>query len=435
MKKRKLIACILLLSIFSIFITSCSEQPKQSTEKTVLKVCVESSQLNQLKPIFNYYHQLYQDVVVQPILLPAGKEQRETEIKKIQTQIMAGTFADLYLLSTNNPFYQENLEPLFPNLNKMMYNGIFCDLNEFLKKDKEFHQQDFLQPILNAGKANGKQVIFPLQYRQNILAIKHSNLTEIQNTVYLSELLELFQQNSYSGSQLIMQSYFSNDFTSLLPKLISYEQEKVLITREELEKQYRMLLNFIQFKNSPSTQTKSNFLKSFHKVYDTIEYLTTENNVDLVLCPLPAADSPSAACITTYGAISAQSKYKQEAYQLLRIFFSEIAQINDNTQLSAETYFPFLSTFFMDWPVRTDISEQYRSSDYDDRTGVPDVVNQVQSLLSEESKVSFFSNLDIALNQIAENRYFQMLRNFPSDEEIQQDVDKMMRLLEQAAME
>lgn len=435
MKKRKLIACILLLSIFSILITSCSEQPKQSTEKTVLKVCIESSQLNQLKPIFNYYHQLYQDVVVQPILLPAGKEQREIEIKKIQTQIMAGTFADLYLLSTSNPFYVENSEPLFPNLNKMMYSGIFCDLNEFLKKDKEFQQQDFLQPILNAGKANGKQVIFPLQYRQNILAIERSNLTEIQNTVYLSELLELFQQNSYSGSQLIMQSYCSNDFTSLLPKLISYEQEKVLITREELEKQYRMLLNFIQFKNSSSTQTKSNFLKSFHKVYDTIEYLTTENNLDLVLRPLPTMDSPSAAYITTYGAISAQSKYKQEAYQLLRIFFSEIAQINDNTQLSAETYFPFLSTFFMDWPVRTDISEQYRSSDYDDRTGVPDILNEVQSLLSEESKVSFFSNLDAAFNEIIENRCKQLFTTFPSDEEIQQDVDKMMRLLEQAAME
>ena len=433
MKKKKLIACILLLSIFSIFITSCSEQPKQPTEKTVLKVCIESSQLNDLKSIFNYYHQLYQDVIVQPILLPAGKEQRETEIKKIQTQIMAGTFADLYLLSTNNPFYQENLEPLFPNLNKMMYSGIFCDLNEFLKKDKEFNRQDFLQPILNAGKANGKQVIFPLQYRQNILEIEHSNLTEIQNTVYLSDLLELFQQNSYSGSQLIMQSYFSNEFASLLPELISYEQEKVLITKEELEKQYRTLLSFIQLENLPSIHTESKLLKSFNDCHNTINYLTTENNPDFVLRPLPTADSPSAAYITIYGAISAQSKYKQEAYQLLRIFFGEEAQRSDFT--SSEDNFSSLSSFFTDWSVRTDISEQYRSVQYDNRTGMSDILNKVQSLLSEESKVSFFSNLDAAFNEIIENRYNQLFTTFPSDEEIQQDVDKMMRLLEQAAME
>ncbi len=433
MKKKKLIACILLLSIFSIFITSCSEQPKPPTEKTILKVCIESSQLDDLKPVFSYYHQLYQDVVVQPILLPAGKEQRETELKKIQTQIMAGTFADLYLLSTNNPFYQENLEPLFPNLNKMMYSGIFCDLNEFLKKDKEFNRQDFLQPILDAGKANGKQMIFPLQYRQNIFAVKDSNLAETWDTAHLPQLLELFQQEPYLKEQSLIYFYFFHDFASLLPELISYEQEKVLITKEQLEEQYRMLLNFIQIENLPSAQFESQLLKPFHDFYSAIDYLTTEDNSDFVLRPLPTIDSPSAAYITTYGAISAQSKYKQEAYQLLRIFFGEEAQRSDFT--SSEDNFSSLSSFFTDWSVRTDISEQYRSVQYDNRTGMSDILNKVQSLLSEESKVSFFSNLDAAFNEIIENRYNQLFTTFPSDEEIQQDVDKMMRLLEQAAME
>lgn len=432
MKKRKLIACILLLSIFSIFITSCSEQPKQSTEKTVLKVCIESSQLNQLKSVFSYYHQLYQDVVVQPIFLPTGKEQRETEIKRIQTQIMAGTFADLYLLSTNIPFYTENPEPLFPNLNKMMYSGIFCDLNEFLKKDKEFNRQDFLQPILDAGKANGKQMIFPLQYRQNIFAVKDSNLAETWDTAHLPQLLELFQQEPYLKEQSLIYFYFFHDFASLLPELISYEQEKVLITKEQLEEQYRMLLNFIQLENLPSVQFESQLLKSFHNSYSAIDYLTTGDNSAFVLRPLPTIDSPSAAYITTYGAISAQSKYKQEAYQLLRIFFGEEAQRSDST--SSEDNFSSLSSFFTDWPVRTDISEQYKSIEYDG-AGMPDILNKVQSLLSEESKVSFFSNLDAAFNEIIENRYKQLSKTFPSDEEIQQDVDKMMRLLEQAAME
>ncbi len=433
MKKKKLIACILLLSIFSIFITSCSEQPKPPTEKTILKVCIESSQLDDLKPVFSYYHQLYQDVVVQPILLPAGKEQRETELKKIQTQIMAGTFADLYLLSTNNPFYQENLEPLFPNLNKMMYSGIFCDLNEFLKKDKEFNRQDFLQPILDAGKANGKQMIFPLQYRQNIFAVKDSNLAEIWDTARLPQLLELFQQEPYLKEQSLIYFYFFHDFASLLPELISYEQEKVLITKEDLEEQYRMLLDFIQIENLPSAQFESQLLKSLDDSYSAIDYLTTGDNSAFVLRPLPTIDSPSAAYITTYGAISAQSKYKQEAYQLLRIFFGEEAQGSEST--SAVKNFRLITTFFIDWSVRTDISEQYKSIQYDDRTGMPDVLNKVQSVLSEESKVSFFSNLDAAFNEIIENRYNQLFTTFPSDEEIQQDVDKMMRLLEQAAME
>ncbi len=431
MKKKKLIACILLLSIFSIFITSCSEQPKQPTEKTVLKVCVESSQLDELKPVFNYYHDLYPDVVVQPILLPAKKEQRETELKKIQTQIMAGTFADLYLLSTGKPFNAEKPEQLFPNPNKMMYSGVFCDLNEFLEQDKDFQQQDFLQPILDAGKANGKQMIFPLQYTQNILVVKDPSLAEAWNMETLAQLLTVLQQKPYSN----IHHYFAFNLTSLLPELISYEQEKVLITREELEEHYRMLLNFIQLEGLTSTQTENKPLESFDTFPNTVYFLTEENNSDMALRSIPTMNGPSSAYITIYGAISAQSEYKQEAYQLLKIFFGKIAQANDSVKLTEEKNFQSFSIFFSDYPVRTDISEQYKSTQFNDRTGVPDVVNQVQSLLSEESKVSFFSNLDIALNQIAENRYFQMLRNFPSDEEIQQDVDKMMRLLEQAAME
>ncbi|WMJ22718.1 ABC transporter substrate-binding protein [Paludicola sp. MB14-C6] len=80
---------------------------------------------------------------------------------KLSADISSGSGPDVILMDES--FLQNR------DIYKMMYSGVFADINDLFKTDKSYKPNMYNQQIINAGKLNKKQLIVPLSYNIPLL--------------------------------------------------------------------------------------------------------------------------------------------------------------------------------------------------------------------------------------------------------------------------
>ena len=86
--------------------------------------------------------------------LPDKQEEREIEIQKMRTEIMAGKGPDVYLLDGKQENGEEFL-PLLENPYQTMQSGALAPLDELMEKDSYWKDDTYSDVILKAGQYDG----------------------------------------------------------------------------------------------------------------------------------------------------------------------------------------------------------------------------------------------------------------------------------------
>jgi hypothetical protein len=169
-KKRSVCIAALWALIFSLSACAAPEPPVAETDKLVVCADTISAFLyNMGRPgqWTVFYDEKYENVEIEMIELPDPMTEPalyETVKRRIQTQLMSGKGPDLFILNAPD----RELEGFFPDVEKAMRSGLFCDLRElytdpfsgtvYIDEDRD------PAVVFTAGQIDGRQLTLPLWF-------------------------------------------------------------------------------------------------------------------------------------------------------------------------------------------------------------------------------------------------------------------------------
>ena len=134
MRQRKWrIICILFTLVIFWGMTGCEQSEKKKDK--VLSVLTEVPYRDKVEDAAAYMMQTHPELKVKIEYISLEEEEREKQIEKLRTKIMAGEGADVYLLDSVKEDASATLAPLFENPYKTMQSGTFASLNHFMEED------------------------------------------------------------------------------------------------------------------------------------------------------------------------------------------------------------------------------------------------------------------------------------------------------------
>ena len=403
---RGLLACLLAVCLLASLLSGCEqpERPAESTkpsssaantksteqEEITLRVLIEgdmSGRRNYLQNYLKKWVREYSDEHenVQVVIEEIPKEEgREEALKRLRTELMIGEGPDILLLPTSptlNGDLTQYVEPLIPDVQQAIQNGLFLDISAFYEDDAELNTGALHQVIMDAGLYNGSRFVLPLSFDMPVAFVDKVGFAEsgIPQDIFDYNAIEMlnyvaqmedpeavgsFWQMYYHGAPLIF---------NFFPQLMDYENIKVEITAEDLTAYLRAWLAFQQRVGTASqngyalsgtyplnfygTDTAGAMEITFWAedgLFAACEsmldascnlILARTHGVELDIYPMRAVDGSVVADVTLYTAVSSGSKHPELAYGLMREFLSERFQWQ--TEMNSDLA-------FYGWPVRTE---------------------------------------------------------------------------------
>lgn len=152
---------------------------------------------------------------------------REGYQQRITTELLAGGGPDVIFLQDARMNYE-----------KVMRIGAFLDLTPYMEQDKDFHKEDYLNHIFDAGCVDGKQYIVPVSVYPPVLIgnatqLESVGIREISkgNTAsflrQIAEASQLAEQNPGFSQMMQTKGYFTTFCKYSALQLIDYNQKIV----------------------------------------------------------------------------------------------------------------------------------------------------------------------------------------------------------------
>lgn len=175
--KRK---CVVVLAILVLMQVLCGVQsaPKaQTAGEKKPTILVESKNFFKNNPITEIYEYLYGECPVEFVALPSNGAEREAKIEEIRAEIEAGGGPDAFILAAH-ALNSTCTSALFPDVEQSMADGAFLPLDTYIKSSLYLDPSAQVQPVFNAGKVNGEQVVLPLLYRVNTYLLDKAQMQD-----------------------------------------------------------------------------------------------------------------------------------------------------------------------------------------------------------------------------------------------------------------
>ncbi len=237
------LSCCILISAFS----GCQRAEKGSKLRVLLDIMRNDPQVvnsalekQNIPPFLEYLTGLHPDEIEIETFSPNAAE-RKIEIAALRTEIMAGGGPDVFLLTAAVPGWEQSgngqtealpaqQEPLFPDPEGSMYNGLFLPLDAYLEHSEFFDESLLNQTVLKAGRTEQGQILLPLTFTfpVAICAKEDWNLPENLPTSWDEATAEAQGiQNAYSVGAWAQ-------FSDLFGELADRSTETLCITESEL---------------------------------------------------------------------------------------------------------------------------------------------------------------------------------------------------------
>ena len=306
---------------------------------------------------------------------------REEVLQRLRTELMIGEGPDVLLLPalpTDNKDLIGYVEPLVPDVQQAMHNGLFLDISAYYDADTELDKDALNQDIMNVGLLDNARYVLPWCYDLPVVCVNKNAFAEsglpqdifeygaadlLNAVAQLEDMADVgnFRQNYCMGAPLSF-NFFS--------ELIDYETGEVSVAAEELEsylrawQAYRVQLSKAIDAGYSTSGTSDLYdcygmgMDDFPGVYWGIDgffasceslleaadnvLLARSHGIELDMYPLRAVDGSVVADVTFYGAISSGCKHPELAYEFLRNYLCEEFQHESR------------SLDFFGWPVRTE---------------------------------------------------------------------------------
>lgn len=346
MKKLSLfLAAMLMVTMLE----GCSGSRSSRSDEKEIYVCTNEYLYNAVEMMAQVYKEEHPEVTIRLEKLSEELED-ETKIKQMKTDIMSGKGPDLFILQARGAEADER-NFLFPNVNKAMESGVFCNLDDFIKKDKNWEEINIPEEILKAGTYNGRQYIFPITIDLPLFVQEETDKVDVSGEQSLLDCMKVIQA---SGNEKALNEIDIYCFTSrlqLMESALDYEEQEVLFDKEK----YVELANFLTSISLQITEQQGNESSELSQHSGTSYFVKSsfeEENLDYQV--LPTAMGKRTAYVQSYGAVSSNAKDKEASYGFLRFFLDTERQGGNTTK-----YFGSPIIDGIEYPVNRDGFESY----------------------------------------------------------------------------
>ena len=162
-----------LLTLLSLFSGCGVSLPRETGELWLVTEQSTWDRMNgQLQALKEAYEAAHKGVSIRVECLPTAKQEREVRLQKLRTEILQGRGPDCYLLPTDNTLILDEpaqytyarVEPLFPDVELAMRNGLFYDISAWYDADEALDREGLNAMVMDAGVVDGMRLVLPLRY-------------------------------------------------------------------------------------------------------------------------------------------------------------------------------------------------------------------------------------------------------------------------------
>ncbi len=331
-----------------------------SEDKELWVLSLNSGTGRIIQSIAKQFEEENPDVTIRITHGPENGEETDVWLEQLRTQIMAGEGPDLFLLPA------ENISAASPiqDVNQFMRAGLCLDITDYYDKDEELPKSGFANAVMDTGVVDGTRYVLPLWFNfpviyADVQQLKAHDLTveDLQNGI--SSLADLSQTLEPGAIDSDYGEWFFNLYwMNLLSQLIDYEAQEVILEKAELVaylEDYRALaaygISFSRYTTAISSYVGSDSFWTKNGQYIFLGTLgglvpnsriAKAEGIELAVIPMRASDGSLIANISYYGAIGANTKHPDVAYEFLRQFLLEQTQWKPTLEDSLEFGWPVL---------------------------------------------------------------------------------------------
>lgn len=388
--------------------------PIPSDQSASLWVVTEETISNgmnqQAQTLIDQFTSTYPNVSIQLEILPTEDAERSARLSELYSLIDAGNGPDIYLLPTYDVLTLEHPEkytykriaPLFPDVNIAMRKGIFLDISQWYKKDRDLNKNNLNQTVMDAGIVGTARYALPLRYNVPVMYVWGDYFQEngVNEEIVRSGIGAWMEYVTQKGDPVLACSgeYIS---TWAFTDLIDYDSNEVILTRETARR-YLALSQSVQaliggevrhrsatdimpyiFGHWTPFPAQAGILRSAMG-YAAVAKAESEA---LAMYPLPTMEGDYIATVEYYGAIGRDCTDPELAYEFIRLFLQEESQWEQNREKSEDS--PYWGLAERGWPVRTKGSvaplwENYRKTALGNFSGDAQTPERQEKILSLE---------------------------------------------------
>ena len=295
---------------------SCGTEEKSEEEK-ILRVVTDGRLYTDVEFAARFLEGVDSGIEVRIQRLPDKQEERENEIQKLRTEIMAGKGPDVYLLENVRENTVEDVMPLLENPYQTMQSGALASLDEFMEKDSYWDDNTYHEEILKEGQYDGRQYIIPMSVMYYVLP-RTGDMEEMTGDT-LGEWLE--QAKNTQDIRIKQAMNMVVQCARWIQPAVDYESGEVLFDQKKWSGFADEIFQF-------TTDEQESLLQDQHYQVEMPGINLWQEGIDWQV--VPDLDGNKLASIMTYGAVGMSSDLKKEAYDFLMLF------LNDRTQKFAK---------------------------------------------------------------------------------------------------
>lgn len=235
---RKATAMVCLVSLAAGF-SGCGEKE----EKKTLRVITDQRLYDKVDMAARFMEGIHSRIRVEIQTLPGEGPERETEIEKLRTEIMAGKGPDVYLLESDQDNIAEVRSYLLENPYQAMQSGALAPLDEYMEGDTYWENSTYNEAFLKAGRFDGRQYIIPLSGYWFVLAQK-SGIDEMEGDT-LWEWIEQAEASSDIQQKMAFRGIWQGAGRWMQPA-VDYENQEVFFDKEEWKEFVKQWVSFLE---------------------------------------------------------------------------------------------------------------------------------------------------------------------------------------------
>lgn len=341
----KKLALLLAVCLITWSLAGCQTQPAPSSEETSASagsvssgaqpesslpegdpvvVCVNYDFEQDMEELLDYLSAIGVETEYELLVLPSRTEDREAELTRLRTEIMAGGGPDAFVLGAVLPGTRmdegKSQEPLFPNVEKSMYSHLFLDLEDMAQNSDIVDLESCNQVVMDVGVTSQGRFLLPLTYTFSALLFDRSALNDPDYT--FSTLEELLQSDE-EALKGVMAWNTLGLFPDCLGPLADYEGQNLLVTQESLQAAVEQADAFAALQDEAYDTRELAYAGLGRSVgWNTLSELQREETAYAVF-PVPDQEGGVIAAVTTYAAINRNTEHPQEAFALIEQLFRE----------------------------------------------------------------------------------------------------------------
>ena len=291
-----------------------------SQEDSVV-ICIEEDFEQDACELENYLLATGVETDYEFLVLPSNSEDREPELTRIRTEIMAGEGPDAFILSPTIPGTVtdsgDTVEPLFPNVEKSMYSHLFLDLEDMVQQSEVVDLKSCNQTVMDVGVTGDGRFLLPVMYTFSTHVLDRSALSDPNYT--FSSLDELLQSDEETLKGTLAWSTFKL-FPNCLGVLADYEGQNLLVTADSLQKAMEQADALSVWQDETYSGSPAVYQEGF-----TGYGLQNLGNSDTVYSffPVPNPQGGVTAAVTFYAAINRNAAHPQEAFDFIELLYRE----------------------------------------------------------------------------------------------------------------